>query len=238
MFKTEIKDLKRRNSNIRCILADTRHKLAGCLGEMKSLSNEKQRVEVELTAAQKHEKSLNLEVKKNELRKFKLAEKILKANPNLLRPQGGEGGRSFDKGETTQEKDARSNQTWEVDSYKKTIWKLQRHKEEVDRKLRDLQRKENIYRMKLDKYLEMEKQIFWTGKAMAKLEGDKIRLEQLMKTMESNMPVKVPFRKLVTDPSVLDRLAKNKVLQKRIFQQAEKMEELKITARKILQVNK
>lgn len=235
----EIWDLKRRNSHVRCILADTKHKLSGCLSEMKSLENEKRKAEVDLRSAKLHEKSLQLEIKKNELRKFKLAEKILKTYPYLLHQQrtsNDDTSRfpSFSKG-GDHLRPCTNKKNTEIESYQKRIWKLERHKEEVDRKLKELHRKENIYRIKLDKYAGMEKQIFWTGKAMAKLEGDRNRLERLLKTMESNMPMKVPFKKLVTDPSVLDRLAKNKVLQKRIFQQAEKIEELKSSARRLLQ---
>lgn len=207
------------------MLADTKHKLNGCLSEMKSLENEKRRADVDLENAKRQEKALQLEMKKNELRKCKLAERILKTHPFLLK-KADDGGRPC----------ASSTERSEIESYKKRIWKLERHKDDVERKVRELQRKENIYRIKLDKYSGMEKQIYWTGKAMAKVEDDRQRLEHLLKTMESNMPIKVPFKKLVTDPSVLDRLAKNKVLQKRLFQQAEKMEELKLNARRLLQV--
>ncbi|CAL8082475.1 unnamed protein product [Orchesella dallaii] len=223
----EIKDLKRRNSRVRCILADTNQKLNICLSDMKSLENEKRRADVELQTARRHEKALHVEMRKNELRKYKLADKILKAHPFLLKRDSDE----RTSRSSTADQHTRRN---EIESYKRKIWSLERHRDEVERKLRELQRKENVYRMKLDKYKDMEKQIFWTGKAMAKLEGDRNRLEALLKTMESNMPMKVPFRKLVTDPSVLDRLAKNKILQKRIFQQAEKIEELKSNARRIL----
>lgn len=219
---------------MRCILADTKHKLSACLSEMKSLKNEKRRAEVELENAKRHEKSLQLEIKKNDLRKFRLAEKILKSNPYLLQQRVGE---EISRGPASSTKESRPCAKTELESYKKQIWKLERHKDDVERKFRELQRKENIYRLKLDKYAGMERQIFWMGKTMAKLEGDRARLEQMIKTMESNMPVKVPFKKLVTDPSVLDRLAKNKVLQKRLFQQAEKIEELKSSARRILQVS-
>jgi predicted RNase H-like nuclease (RuvC/YqgF family) len=174
--------------------------------------------------------------------KQKLAEKILKQHPSIQTTLENRARANFMRGNKastaagTPRRPVPFGQRREVESYRKKIWNLEHQKSDLERKIHESKGRQNRLKLKLDKYSGMEQQIIWTEKAMGKLEGDRNRLEDLLKSMALNVPNKLPFQKLVTDPSILDRVAKYEVLQKRLMKQSSKVQELKRTAMKIMEV--
>lgn len=229
----EIKDLQRENSQLRCQVAELKEKLNRNENALKSLEIEKKRTDKELKVTQGQAHSVRMVMCRNELVKQKLAQKILKSHPQILdaleeKGRDRVGRRSFSH---------HQNKKGEIVSYQKKIWELERQKRELEAQIHELRGKQNRLQFQLKKYDGMEKQILWTEKAMVKLEGDRNRLEELMKSMTLNVPKKLPFEKFVTDPSILDRMATYKVLQTRLMQQSEKVEKLKKSAVKIMEVD-
>jgi len=235
LFFADAQDLRRENSSLRCQLAELRHKLNRTCGELKNLEIQKHRTEVELQNAQGQARALQMVTYRNEIMKQRLAQKILKNHPAVQIALEKRAQEHFmrDKGHAKT-----INEKKEVEGYKKKVFELERQKKELERKILESKSKQNRLRSKLDKYSGMGQQILWTEKAMVKLEGDRNRFEDLLKTMALNVPNKLPFQRLVTDPSILDRVAKYEVLQKRLLKQSTRVEELKRTAMKIVEVSK
>lgn len=113
---------------------------------------------------------------------------------------------------------------------------MERNLHDVERKIDEGRRRENSYRVRLQRYSALKEQLFWTQKAMMRLEADKKGMDQMITTFAKTMPRKIPFEKLVTDPSILDRIAKQKVLQQRLQNQTAKVEHLKDITTQLLQV--
>lgn len=209
---------------------------------MKSLDTEKRRTEIELEKAKGQARSVHLLMCRNEIVKQKLSKRVWKAHPHVkqLLDESRGSTKWRDNGEmsTSKSKNQASRDSYnEIRSYKKKIWELEKQKRNLEMKLNELGGKQNKLRFQLKKFDGMEKQVLWAEKGMVKLEGDRNRLEDLMKSMALNVPKKLPFAKLVTDPSILDRMANYQVLQKRLLQQTEKVESLKKSAIKVMEVN-
>lgn len=233
---TEIKDLRKENSVLRCQLAVLKESQFRNKSQIKSLTAEKYRTEKELQTAKEQSRSVHLLMCRNEVVKQRRANKILKTHPHIKQALDGRG---ISKRSATGSliHQGRDNLR-EIQSYKKKIWELERSNKDMEKQLNEMRGKQNRLQFQIKKYDGMEKEILWTEKAMVKLEGDRNRLEDLMKSMALNVPKKIPFEKLVTDPSILDRMANYQLLQKRLLSQSEKVETLKKSAIKVMEVLK
>ncbi|CAG7722279.1 unnamed protein product [Allacma fusca] len=211
--KVKLKKLKGENRYLRSQLAELNENLSKLQSNLKSLGKERDRLHIELRKTKAQDLAIQNLSRQNAFQKLKLKHKISKLPPI----------------ETHLKDDMydRKCPSVQIDGYKKKIWELERKLADVERKIEESKRRENSYRLRMQRYSALKEQLFWTRKAMLRLEADRQGMEQMIQSFAKTVPRKISFEKLVTDPSILDRIAKHKVLQQRLASQTEKVEHMK-----------
>jgi len=214
---------KAETSRLRCELAATRQKLNTAKSELKLLEIKLSAKETELEQTKRQERSLQSTMERNERMNRKLAAKILKMNPDLQKRH------SF----CSDDEPIRKNKCTEkkndqvLHSYRRKIWNLEQEKRDLEQQSLKLKDRINKYSVKFEHFSAWKEKVFWEEKAMVKMEGMNKRLESELNVLAKRMPHKLPLEKLVSDPFALDRMARHRVLQKRLALETRQKEELK-----------
>ena len=194
-------------------------------------------MEIELRKMKSQDVAIQNLMRQNALQRFKLNQKVSSQQQqhHLQLPPLRKSSVAILEDPNDYVRDCPSKQ---VDGYRKKVGELERKLRELERKIDDGKRKENLYRLKLKRFSATKEELFWTHKAMLRLDADRHGMEQMIKSFATTntIPRKMPFEKLVTDPSILDRIAKQKVLQKRLATQSAHVERMRDIVQHLVQV--